>query len=80
MTLCYNRDHTCFSDTLKCARPLGGCYKTLTFQALVTTSLGGPADVNACKFLFDPCHKIYKSVRFRGLYEYILEMTIPNVV
>ena len=59
---------------------LSGAVKTLTFQTLVTTSLGGPADVNACKFLFDPCHKIYTNVRFSGLYEYILEMTIPNVV
>ena len=57
-----------------------GAVKTLTFQTLVTTSLGGPADVNACKFLFDPCIKINISVRFRGLYEYVLEMTIPNVV
>ena len=57
-----------------------GAGKTLSFQTLVTTSLGGPADVNACKFLFDPCNKIYTSVRFSGVYEYILEMTISNVV
>ena len=59
---------------------ISGAVKTLTFQTLVTTSLGGPADVNACKFLFDPCNKIFTSVRFSGLYEYILEMAMPNVV
>ena len=79
MTLCNNRDQTCISDTLKC-EGLSGAVKTLTFQTLVTTSLWGPADVNACKFLFYPCHKIYTSVRFSGLYEYSLEMTIPYVV
>ena len=81
LLLCNNRGQTCFSDTLTLLGA-SGAFKTLTFSGSgwLQHHPQCPADVNAKKVMFDHCNKICASVRFSGLYEYSLEMTIPNVV
>ena len=50
-----------FSDTLTSAGPLGRCWNPRLSGLVFNTSLGGPADVNAQKIMFDPYIEIVHS-------------------
>ena len=54
MILCNDNDQTWFSDTLTNVRPLGSHVNPRLSGSGLNTTLGGPADVNAEKNMFDP--------------------------